>query len=137
MAARPDVVETTVWTQVAWATPRDEEVLDPTHFMDKSFQKEVLRLAHEGDHSLFDYSQSKETHFGASRLRISQTGGKDQWRESRDLVVIDLYENGTLSVALNVTGLAPREPMDMGDLYRVDPNALGERLEQAWAFAYR
>ncbi len=137
VAERPPNVETIVWAQVAWATPRDEEVLDPTRFMDKGFQKEVLRLAHEGDHSLLDYRQSKELDFGASRLRISQTGGSDRWREGRDLVVIDLYENGTLSVALNVTGLAAREPADLGDLYRVDPNVLGGRLEQAWVFAYR
>ena len=137
MAESPGTVETIVWAQAAWTTPRDEEVLDPTRFMDKSFQREVLRLAHEGDPSLFDYSQSKETDFGASRLRISQTGGSNRWRETRDLVVIALYENGTLSVALNVTGLVTREPADLGDLYRVDPTTLGGRLEQAWTFAYR
>lgn len=137
MVERPPHVDTIAWAQVAWTTPRDEEVLDPTRFIDNRFQKEVLRLAHEGDHALLDFSQSKETNFAASRLRISQTGGSDRWRETRDLVLIDLYENGTLSVALNVTGLVPREPMDMGDLYRLDPNSLGERLEQAWAFAYR
>lgn len=137
VAERPPRAETIVWAQVAWTTPRDEEVLDPTRFMDKTFQNEILRIAHECNPSLLDYSQAKETDFGAARLRISQVDSRDRWRENRDLVAIDLYENGTLSVALNVTGLVPREPMDLGDLYRVDPNTLGERLEQAWAFAYR
>lgn len=137
MAERPDGVENVVWAQVAWTTPRNEEVLDPTRFMNQSFQREAQRLAHEGDPPLFDYSQAKETDFGASRLRVSQTNSMNQWREARDLVVVDLYENGTLSVSLNLTGLASREPTDMGDSFRVDPNTLGERLAQAWGFAYR
>lgn len=137
MAERPEGAENIVWAQIAWTTPRNEEVLDPTRFMDQGFQREVQRLAHESDPSLFDYSQAKETDFGASRLRVSQTGGRDQWREARDLVVVDLYENGILSVSLNLTGLVSREPTDMGDSFRVDPNTLGKRLDQAWGFAYR
>lgn len=137
MAERPDNAEVIVWAQIAWTTPRNEEVLDPTRFMDRSFQKEVQRLAHESNPSLFDYSQAKETDFGASRLRVSQMSDKNQWREARDLVVVDLHENGTLSVSLNLTGLVPREPADMGELFRVDPTTLSERLEQAWGFAYR
>jgi Domain of unknown function (DUF4062) len=103
-AKRPDRVEGIVWAQVAWTTPRDEEVVDPTSFMETRSQRDVLRLAHEGDTPLFDYSQAKDTRVEASRLRLTQ-GDPGDWRGGRDLVVVDLYENGTLSVSINVTGL--------------------------------
>jgi hypothetical protein len=54
---RPDRVEGIVWAQVAWTTPRNEEVVDPTGFMHTGFQRDVQRLAHEGDMSPFDYGQ--------------------------------------------------------------------------------
>ncbi len=134
-AERPDRVEGIVWAQIAWTTPRDEEVVDPTDFMNTGFQRDVQRLAHEGETSLFDYGQTKNTQVEASRLRITQEnpGG---WREGRDLIVVDLYENGTLSVSLNVTGLTGGDAMrDIGQMYRIDPNDVSHRLEQAWGFA--
>lgn len=33
-AEKPDRVECIVWAQVAWTTPRDEEVVDPTDFIE-------------------------------------------------------------------------------------------------------
>ncbi len=136
-AERPDRVEGIVWAQVAWTTPRDEEVVDPTSFMKTDFQRDVQRLAHEGDTPLFDYSQAKDTRVEASRLRLTQ-GDPGNWRGGRDLVVVDLYENGTLSVSLNVTGLTGGDAMrDIGQMYRIDPNDVSRRLEQAWDFAAR
>jgi hypothetical protein len=136
-AERPDRVDGIVWAQVAWTTPRDEEVVDPTTFMNTGFQRDIQRLAHEGDTSLFDYGQAKDTRVEASRLRITQ-GNPSSWRGGRDLVVVDLYENGTLSVALNVTGLTGGDAMrDIGQMYRIDPNDVRRRLEGAWSFAAR
>jgi hypothetical protein len=134
---RPDRVEGIVWAQVAWTTPRDEEVVDPTDFVNTGFQRDLQRLAHEGDTSIFDYGQAKDTRVEASRLRITQ-GSPGGWREGRDLVVVDLYENGTLSVALNVSGLTGGDAMrDIGQIYRIDPNDVRRRLEGAWGFAAR
>jgi hypothetical protein len=94
-------------------------------------------LAHEAEASLFDYGQGKNTRVEASRLRITQ-GNPGGWREGRDLVVVDLYENGTLSVSLNVTSLTGGDALrDIGQMYRIDPNDVGRRLEQAWDFAAR
>jgi hypothetical protein len=136
-AERPDRGEGIVWAQVAWTTPREEEVVDPTSFMNTDFQRDIQRLAHEGDTPLFDYGQAKNTRVEAARLRITQ-GSPSGWREGRDLVVVDLYENGTLSVALNVTGLTGGDAMrDIGQLYRIDPNDVSKRLEQAWGLAAR
>lgn len=134
---RPDRVEGIVWAQIAWTTPRDEEVVDPTSFMDTGFQRDVQRLAHESDTPLFDYGQAKNTRVEASRLRLIQ-GEPNDWRGGRDLVVVDLYENGTLSVSLNVTGLTGSNiTRDIGEMYRIDPNDVSRRLEGAWGFAAR
>lgn len=132
---RPDRVEGLVWAQVVWTTPRDEEVVDPTSFMDPNFQRDVQRLAHEGDTPLFDYGQAKNTRVEASRIRFTQ-GNPGDWRGGRDLVMVNLYENGALSVAVNVTGLTGGGAMrDIGQMYRIDPNETSRRLEQAWGFA--
>ena len=134
---RPDRQQSIVWAQVVWTSPRDEEVVDPTLFMDTSFQRDIQRLAHEGGTPLFDYGQAKSSRVEASRLRLSQ-GDPGDWRGGRDLAVVDLYENGTLSVAVNVTGLSGGDDMsDIGRLYRVDPNDLSRRLAQSWGFAAR
>lgn len=126
-----------VWAQVGWTTPRDEEVVDPISFMDTGFQREVQRLAHEGDMPLFDYGRAKAVQVEASRLRLTQ-GNLGNWREGQDLAVVDLYENGTLSEALNVTGLTGGDTMrDIGQMYRIDPNDVSRRSEQAWGFAAR
>lgn len=136
-AEKPDSVDGIVWAQVAWTTPRDEEIVDPTSFMDEGFQREVQKLAHEGSLPLFDYAQAKNTQVEASRLRVTQ-GDPVNWREGRDLVVVDLYESGTLSVSLNVTGLTgSNTTQDIGQMYRIDPNDVSRRLEQAWSFASR
>lgn len=136
-AERPDRVEGVVWAQVAWTTPRDEEVMDPTSFMNTNFQRDVQRLAHEGNTPLFDYGQAKDTRVEASRLRFKQ-GNPGDWRGGRDLVTVDLYENGTLSVSLNVTGLTGSNvTYDIGQMYRIDPNDVSRRLKQAWSFAAR
>lgn len=137
LAERPERVEGIVWVQIAWTTPRDEEVVDPTDFMNTTFQRNVQRLAHEGETSIFDYGQGKNTLVEASRLRITQ-GNPGDWRGGRDLAVVDLYENGTLSVSLNVTGLAGADATrDIGQMYRIDPNDVHRRLEVAWSFAAR
>lgn len=66
-----------VWAQVAWTTPRDEEVVDPTSFINPGFQRNVQRLAHEGNTPLFDYGQTKDTRVEASRLRLTQGNPSD------------------------------------------------------------
>lgn len=105
--------------------------------MDTEFQRKVQRLAHDGDTPLFDYGRAKTAQAEASRLRLTQ-GDPGNWREGQDLIVVDLYENGTLSVALNVTGLTGGDAMrDIGQMYRIDPNDVRRRSEQAWGFAAR
>jgi hypothetical protein len=136
--ARPPHDDSIVWAQVAWTTLRDEEVVDPLHLTDRDYQRKVQTLAHAGEPPLLSFDQAKQTSANPSRLRISQ-GDVHEWREARDLVVIDLYENGTLAVAVNVTGMERDD--DHGHhfvrMYYIDPDQLHLRLTQAWGFAAR
>jgi len=133
---RPPKVQSVVWLQTLWATLRDETVLDPTQFGRPEFQRQVQRLAHDGETPLFAYEQGKQTDVQIARLRVSQ-GDSDRWREGLDLVVLDLYTNGTVSIALNVTGMQAHDHahLDFGALYRIEPDQVLRRLEQAWGFA--
>lgn len=136
--AGPPHDDSIVWVQIAWTTLRDEEVIDPLLLMDKNYQRKIQTLAHCGDAPLLSFDLAKQTTAGASRLRISQ-GDVHKWREARDLVIIDLYENGTLAVAINVTGLEPDDARGnhLARMYHIDPEHVQRRLIQAWGFAAR
>lgn len=133
---RPDGMQGIVSLQAVWATLRDEEVIDPTLFRSEQFQRQVQQLAHNGDTPLLAYSQGKKIDLQVSRLRIRQ-GDAGQWRDGCDLVLLDMYADGTLSVAANVTGLQARDArtFDLGAMYRLDPEDVQRRLGQAFHFA--
>ena len=135
-AIRPAKNDSIVWVQVVWTTLRDEEVIDPVRFMDRSFQDEIQRLGHSAEVHLFDYALGKQALADASRLHISQ-GDTGNWREDRNLVESDIYENGTLSIALNVTGVKAktRPSHDISGLYQIDPDMVSQRLALAFNFA--
>ncbi len=135
---RPPKVQSVVWVRTLWTTLRDETVLDPTQLGRPEFQRQVQRLAHDGETPLFAYQQGKQINVQIARLRVSQ-GDSDRWRDGLDLVVLDLYTNGTISIALNVTGMQARghTHLDLGAMYRIEPNQVLRRLEQAWSFAAR
>lgn len=135
---RPPKVQSVVWVQTLWTTLRDEPVLDPTEFNRPEFQRQVQRLAHEGEPPLFAYEQGKQTDAQITRLHVSQ-GAAGRWQDGLDLVALDLYANGTVSVALNVTGMQARDHthLDLGAMYRIEPDQVVRRLEQAWGFAAR
>jgi hypothetical protein len=132
---RPPGAQGIVWLQAAWATGRDEEVVDPLRFGERAYQGRNHQLAHAGEAPLFAYEQGKRVEAGLAHLRIAQ-GEADDWRGGRDLVVLDIDADGTLSVALNVTGLDPAYGMGrLGQMYLISPGQARRRLEQAWAFA--
>jgi len=136
LSRRPQEVQGIVWLQAVWATVRDEEVVDPLHLGESAFQQTVLRLAHESAPPLFRYEEAKRKNATTSRLRIEQ-GDANQWREGRDLVTLELDADGTVSIALNVTGTEPagHASETLYDMYFIDPHMLRRRLAGAWAFA--
>jgi len=137
----PATPQGVVWMQVAWATLRDEEVIDPLQLIDPIFQRQVQRLAHEGDPPLFDYSRGSTAEGSSARLlRIVHGNPRtDDWREGYNLVAIELYENGTLSVYLNITSLEAHNDRQFGSgtMYSIDPDDILQRLAQVWGFAAR
>lgn len=133
---RPPECQGIVWLQTAWATLRDEEVVDPVAFGDAGFQRRLQRLAHDCDRPLFSYEQPKQAEVSTSRLTITQ-GDPATWPEARDLVRLEIGSDGTLSIAQNVSGTEARTPVADGvfDMYFLAPSVVRERLERAWAFA--
>jgi Domain of unknown function (DUF4062) len=135
-ATRPAKNDSIVWVQTVWTTLRDEEVIDSVRFTDSSFRDKVQVLGHSAEVRLLDYALGKQTLAEASRLHISQ-GDTGNWREGRSLVELDIYENGTLSIALNVTGVnaKTRPNDDISELYQIDPDMVSQRLALAFSFA--
>lgn len=136
LANRPPKAQGIVWLQAVWTPLREEEVLDPTQFTSADFRRQVQQLAHEGQAPLFAYEQSNTPDATISRLRISQAD-HTRPRVGLDLAVLDLYTNGTVSIALNVTGLRVYEYLDLGVMNRIEPDDVRRRLGQAWDFAAR
>jgi hypothetical protein len=68
-------------------------------------------------------------------LTIEQ-GDPADWREARNLVVLQVNSDGTLSIAQNVTGTEARSGVHDGlfDMYFLAPSIVRERLVRAWAF---
>lgn len=135
-AARPLKTDGIAWLQTVWTTLRDQEVIDPTRFVDARFQKQIQQLAHDGEPPLFQYNLAKEVDSSAKRLHIEQHKEQD-WRGGRNLVSLAMYEDGTLSIASNITGVKPRSShnFDLAEMYLINPDQIIERLREAWAFA--
>jgi hypothetical protein len=137
VAKRSDLGSACAILQIVWVTPGEEEVIDPVQFGQPRFKQQLQRVAHEGESPLFDFSHPKEERAHASRLSVIQTGG--DFRQGQNLVAVDVHEDGTLSVSLNVTGLYVRDPLgiDLATMHQIDPDDLRQRLEQACSFAGR
>jgi hypothetical protein len=123
-----------------WAPVRDEEVIKPTQFAKEDFQDMVKRLGHERPTPLFNWDLSKSTDAHSKRLQVIQDKGyNDRSRSRADLVVLDIYPDGTLSIIMNVTGLVEQDSMSITgiSMYYLDPEQVRTRLVQAWAYAYR
>jgi Domain of unknown function (DUF4062) len=133
---RPLKTQGIVWLQTVWTTLREEEVLDPTQLVSADFQRQVYKLAHDGPAPLFAYEQPKQADVDISRLRVNQSDATRR-RGGCDLVVLDLYTNGTVSIAHNVTRMQDHDQLDLGALYRIEPDHVLQRLRQAWDFAAR
>jgi len=136
LGRRPEQTQGIVWVHAVWATVRDEEVVDPLLLGQGVFQQTLQRLAHESNPPLFSYEQAKRKNATTSRLRIEQ-GDRDGWREGRDLAELELDADGTLSIALNVSGTEPEG--GLGDthfgMYFLDPDGFRRQLARAFAFA--
>lgn len=133
---RPPKMDGIVWIQAVWTTLRDQEVIDPTKFIDVRFQKQIQQLAHSGEPSLFQFNLAKEIDPSATRLRIDQIKDQD-WHQGRNLVLLTMYENGTLSIASNITGTKARDShnFDIAEMFLISPDQIIERLHEAWGFA--
>ena len=122
-----------VWLHGVWATARDEEVIDPLHFSDRTFQRNVQRVAHEAE--LFSYEQGSELTVGPSSLRVHE-GKPERWSDARDLLVVDLTTDGVVSIASNVTGVESRRHVSdtLVDMYYILTAVVARRLAAAWRF---
>lgn len=125
-----------VWLHVAWTTLRKEEVVDPLILTDPGYEQKIYGFAHTGVAPLFSYTQPKAASSNPSRLRIAQ-GDVDNWRDADEGVVVDIYENGTLSIAMNVAN-SSRHASGLDDYAAsryITPEQVRSHLERAWGFA--
>lgn len=123
------------WVHAAWSPIRDEDIVKPTELVKPEFLNSLLALGHGEDMPLFSYTEAKQTDVNPSRLRIEQIASQAR-REKSDLVAVDFYRNGTLSIIANVTGLHQENAFGLGPGgYYIDPDDVKARLVQAWAFA--
>jgi len=136
LSSNPPEAQGIVWLKIVWGSLRDEEVVDPLLLDNPDFQRIVMRLGHELNPPLFTYEQPKSTTSTASMLRISQ-GNINEWRQSRDLVVLELSTNGLLSISQNLSGIESDSDRvnTLAGMYFLDPSVAEERFARAWAFA--
>ncbi len=136
LLSKPPESQGIVWLKIVWSTLRYEEVTDPLLLGDPDFQRMVMRLGHESGPPLFDYEQPKSHTATSSSLRISQ-GNMHEWRDGRDLVILELTANGLLSISQNISGTESDSESRhyLADMYFLDPSVAQERLARAWAFS--
>lgn len=126
------------WLHIAWTTLRNQEVVDPLLLNSPDYQQKMQEFAHTGASPIFSYDQAKTISASTSRLRIVQ--GDTQDRRSADSVtVVDIYENGTLSIAMNIANSGSRSGGmdDYATSRYITPEQITRRLMQAWTFAAR
>lgn len=135
LVLEPPPAQGIVWLKIAWGTLRDEEVIDPLLLTDTDFHRMIMRLGHESDPALFTYEQPKTPTATASVLQISQ-GDINEWRDARDLVILELKTDGTLSIVQNISGTeADSDNANfLSNTYFIKPEVVQERLTRAWAF---
>lgn len=131
---RPMQVEGHVWLKIAWTTLRDEEVTDPLHFDDQTFEQVIQGLAHSSNPSLFTYTEGKTVQSTASYFRIQQGSPHDHSR-STDQVTLTIHAEGTVTVLQNVTRTDNSTDANRTfvNAYHVYPDVAQRRLERAWA----
>lgn len=136
LSHKPDKRAGACWLQIAWTPLRDEEVIKPTLLVKPEFEQKVLEMGHTGMIPLFNYRAAKDVDATSARLLISQSLG-DEGRGGSDSVVLALYADGTVSVALNVSGLKKLSMQDITGfgMYYIDPDDVRSRMEKAWSFA--
>jgi hypothetical protein len=124
------------WVHTAWSPLRNEDIVKPTELVKPEFSNKLLALGHGEDRPLFSYTEAKHTDPNSSRLRIEQITSQ-AGRGKADLVAVEFYKNGTLSILANVTGLHHQDDaIGWGTVgYYIDPDDVKARLIQAWAFA--
>lgn len=125
-----------VWLQNVWSPMRDEDVIRATELVKPQFEDMVFDLGLQGDNRLFSYTTAKKPDANSTRLRIEQLGSEGA-RTGNDLVTVDFFRTGTLSVMANVTRMHEQDRLNlMGSVgYYIDPDDVRVRLTQAWDFA--
>ncbi|WP_419168011.1 hypothetical protein [Candidatus Palauibacter sp.] len=120
---------------MCWATPRDEEVVDPVDLDDAASQQRLQQLAHSCDPPLLNYELGKKPEATLARLRIPQ-GEVQGSMPDEHATIVTIHSDGTLTVVQNVTGPRSRDPNRlMVGMYRLDPDVVRDRLERSWSFA--
>ena len=132
---KPENTQYSVWMKMCWATPRDEEVVDPVDLDDAASQQRLQRLAHNCDPPLLNYELGKKPKATLARLRIRQ-GEVQGSMPDEHATIVTIHSDGTLTVVQNVTGPRSRG-LDrlMVRMYRLDPDVVRDRLERSWSFA--
>ncbi|WP_419162882.1 DUF4062 domain-containing protein [Candidatus Palauibacter sp.] len=132
---KPENTQSSVWMKTCWATPRDEEVVDPVDLDDGALQQRLQRLAHNCDPPLLNYELGKKTEATLARLRILQ-GEVQGSMPDEHATLGTIHSDGTLTVAQNVTGPSSRDPNRiLVRMHRLDPVVVRDRLERSWSFA--
>ncbi len=129
---RPSQLTTRTWMQVVWTPIQQEEVLDPNQFIDPSFVRTVIKLARQGEPSLFDDMSEVAKNASIAHVTITQQQGRGP-DESHIRVV--LYSDGTLSLAF--TGLHQSRETHSFSQFILDEDVISTRLYQAASFAAR
>ena len=132
---KPENTQYSVWMKMCWATPRDEEVVDPVDLDDAASQQRLQRLAHTCDPPLLNYELGKKPEATLARLRIRQGEVQGSMPDER-ATIVTIHSDGTLTVVQNVTGPRSRDPNRiLVRMHRLDPKVVRDRLERSWSFA--
>ena len=135
LSRRPENTQGSVWMKMCWATPRDEEVVDPVSFDDAESQQRLQRLAHSCNPPLLNYELAKKPEATLARLRIRQ-GEVQGSMPDEHATILTTHSDGTLTVVQNVTGPNSRDPNRiLVRMHRLDPEVVRDRLERSWSFA--
>ncbi|WP_420633080.1 DUF4062 domain-containing protein [Candidatus Palauibacter sp.] len=135
LSRKPENTQYSVWMKMCWATPRDEEVVDPVDLDDAASQQRLQRLAHNCDPPLLNYELGKKPEATLARLRVRQ-GEVQGSMPDEHATIVTIHSDGTLTVLQNVTGPRLRDPNRLlVGMHRLDPDVVRDRLERSWSFA--
>lgn len=107
--SNPYTVHNEAVIRMALVPERSEEIIDPMTLGSKTFLDEIQGIAHAPETRLFNYHESKESKRERRSLVVLQGVRDANWKEGREIVRLEISENGQIFLDANVTGRHPRE----------------------------